>query len=607
MVEYKLSNVLLHDDDRFHCYPALFCRATAPVRFKDGDVAVLSRGAQYDFSTFLGSLSWGKWRMYTSCDNAHLRLRIAGKGEIIVYGFDYQYEFHVATRHVLMKRRFDGEMQEIDIDVSGYDHDVVSFGIVCDAECEYGGAYWYSNVAEDDIHDVELSICITTFKKEDYVLPNVRKFEELAESGERIAKHFQVHVVDNGRTLGGKISDNDRIFVHPNRNAGGAGGFARGMIESIEAECKPTHILVMDDDISVLPEAFIRTYNLLGIVNAKYRSAFLSGAMMSMQVPNEQFEDVGHITAKGHYETVKRHFNMFEINDVCENEALLPTFKHQYAAFWFCCFPIGEAERGGLPLPLFVRGDDAEFGLRNPTRRFMTMNGICVWHDAFGPSKFRAHMECYMSVRNSLILQSVSPSYRGDDLTFFDTLASDHIERELRKFSYNNVELVLMAIEDYLRGPDYLMSLDCEAKLKEVLALNEKSALLGDFVEGDMDDLWVEEPRGFVKRAVMALTRNGQRMCPDRMINDEPIAVPNDFLWSPVNRMHLRRTLIMVNEDKRTGVVHRRDDERFKTLYSRWQKDRKAFLSRKDKVAEEWRSAYPRMKSIEFWKAYLGI
>lgn len=623
-IQYKLSNTLLENNERTRCYTGLFYQSAAPVLFENDNSVLMSRGMEYDFSTFFGSFSYKKWILYTDIDNAHLCVNINGRGSIVIYGFKYQNEFHVAMRRLLREINFDNteydsagnpmshEGGSIDVDITEFsDYDVIGFAVNCRENCLYNDAYWYTNINENKIRDVELSLCITTFKKEDYILKNIEQFNTLMSSDEPIADHLQIHIVDNGRTLDVNCGNNPRIRIHPNKNVGGAGGFARGMIESLRASSnglvEPTHILVMDDDISVLPEAFIRTYNLLRIVNNKYREAFVSGAMMAMQTPNEQFEDIGHITKNGWYETIKRHYNMFEINDVCENESILPTNQHQYAAFWFCCFPIEEIQRNGLPLPLFIRGDDAEFGLRDPERRFITMNGICVWHDAFGQSKFRANLECYMSVRNSLIIQTVSPSYEGSDTTFFYTLAKEHIEREFRKFAYNNVELVLQAIEDYLAGPEYLMNMDAEAKMKSTAAMNTPSVDLGDFVGVDMDDLWEDKPRSFFSRAVMYVTRNCQRLFPNALLHKDSIGVPNDFLWSPLNRVFKRTRIVMLNEDRKTGVIRRRDDERFKELFARWKRAKKAFKVRKAEVAEKWREAYPKMMSIEFWEKYLGI
>lgn len=39
------------------------------------------------------------------------------------------------------------------------------------------------------------------------------------------------------------------------------------MIEAMEQAPRATHVLLMDDDVSISPESIIRTFNLLSIVN----------------------------------------------------------------------------------------------------------------------------------------------------------------------------------------------------------------------------------------------------------------------------------------------------------------------------------------------------
>ena len=77
------------------------------------------------------------------------------------------------------------------------------------------------------------------------------------------------------------------ISIVPNPNVGGAGGFARGMLEALAGGA--THVLLMDDDVHVSPESFKRTYNLLSLVKNCYKQAFLNGAMLSLEEPNLQY------------------------------------------------------------------------------------------------------------------------------------------------------------------------------------------------------------------------------------------------------------------------------------------------------------------------------
>ena len=61
---------------------------------------------------------------------------------------------------------------------------------------------------------------------------------------------------------------NDKVTVVPNMNAGGAGGFSRGMIEILKKRDLEdfTHILLMDDDAIVEPDLLVRIYGFLSTI-----------------------------------------------------------------------------------------------------------------------------------------------------------------------------------------------------------------------------------------------------------------------------------------------------------------------------------------------------
>ena len=162
--------------------------------------------------------------------------------------------------------------------------------------------YYYTKVDESKLRDVELAVATTTFQKEDFILPNIELVKrEVLGCAEPIAGHFTFHVVDNGRTLDKEALEGSGVFIHPNPNVGGAGGFTRGMIEAMEQEHKATHVLLMDDDVQISPESLKRTYNLLTLVNDEYVDAFLSGAMLSYEKQDEFYEDIGYVRHYGVY------------------------------------------------------------------------------------------------------------------------------------------------------------------------------------------------------------------------------------------------------------------------------------------------------------------
>ena len=221
-----------------------------------------------------------------------------------------------------------------------------------------------------------------------------------------MAKNFYVHVIDNGRTLNKEELECDHLWIHPNPNTGGSGGFSRGIIEANLQKEPATHVLLMDDDVIILPESLKRTYRLLTLLKEEYKNHFISGAMLYYERMNEQHEDIGYVHDDGSYGPVKHRLDMQRLDAVVRNEEPWAKRKNQYAGWWYCCIPTTVARLDNLPLPLFVRGDDVEYSLRNHAK-FITMNSICVWHMGF-TLKFNAAMELYQVHRNSLAIQAAS-------------------------------------------------------------------------------------------------------------------------------------------------------------------------------------------------------
>lgn len=90
-------------------------------------------------------------------------------------------------------------------------------------------------------------------------------------------------VIDNGRTLVPEQWNSDKITIHPNKNVGGAGGFTRGMIESMEQPEDITHVLLMDDDVIILPESIRRMYYLLSMLSQNLMNTLSVGQCFAMK------------------------------------------------------------------------------------------------------------------------------------------------------------------------------------------------------------------------------------------------------------------------------------------------------------------------------------
>lgn len=441
----------------------MYCSSNAPVTCDDPAKGewVLQGPGTFDFTTFFNALPTSKWMRYTCAREFFLHLELKGAACTFAQTRADTYTWHVerledAVRDIAVSE----EWVTLDIPLELNDDVLVGFLLETQGAVQIRNSYYYTEVNDENIRPVELALCTTTFKNENYILPNVELVRKrIIETDEPISGHFSMHVVDNGRTLDAKDVESERIFLHPNPNAGGAGGFARGMIEAMEQAPRATHVLLMDDDVSISPESIIRTFNLLSIVNDDYSEAFLSGAMMSMDQPNLRYEDVGFVACNGKYFPAKNLAYVDVLHDCVANEAFVhcnpeeagydaDRMSQSYAAWWYCVIPVSVIDREGLPLPIFVRTDDVEYSLRAHAK-IMTMNGICVWHAPF-KQRYSAAVERYQMPRNVLIGQFTSGMAPLSD--FIGDLKIG-FELELKKYNYDNAALGPRCLRGLSEGP----------------------------------------------------------------------------------------------------------------------------------------------------------
>jgi galactofuranosylgalactofuranosylrhamnosyl-N-acetylglucosaminyl-diphospho-decaprenol beta-1,5/1,6-galactofuranosyltransferase len=128
-----------------------------------------------------------------------------------------------------------------------------------------------------------------------------------------------------------------------------------------------------------------------------------------------------------------------------------------YNAWWMCLIPRAVAEDLGLPLPLFIKWDDAEYGLRARGRgyRTATVPGIAIWHMSFMEKDDTSDWQAYFHYRNRF----VAAALHGPDnprAMLLDTLK--RTLRHLLLMEYSAVALQEKALRDFLAGPQALFA-----------------------------------------------------------------------------------------------------------------------------------------------------
>ena len=568
-MELKLQSILFPDKEEYTDYADLFYKGGLGIQDKEEKCFVFSKYSTCDFGAYLNAFSMKKWKKHTKIGQTSLKLVIKGNFELVLSGYHRIEES--AKRDVLLKKEYHcDEKTEISVNIPNNKETLVAFELRMYSDCYvYGGGY-YAEVNEEEFNEVRLSIATTTFKKEDFIRKNVKMIkDEILSKDDIIGRNVYLHIVDNdeGRVLSAEEFEGEHVYYHRNKNVGGSGGFTRGMIESLQQKPKATHVLLMDDDVVVLSESIKRTYLMLLLVKPKYKEYIISGAMLCYEEMDVFHEDVGFLGADGGQNSSKGHGKIVDMADMVQKEEAKTKKADSYAGWWYCCIPVTMIEKNGFALPLFIRVDDTEFSFRNQAK-FITMNGICVWHMGF-TLKFNYFMEYYQVFRNFLI----------DD-----------------------------AVRDYLKGPAFIEEEKCQERLKTMSA---KNADMKDFEEFDeygvdIDSIYQEDYRSLKDTILYRLTFNGQIFWPKKWLRKGPAAVAHDWFYNP-QRQCLVDSVIAINPNAYTAEIRKLDKKKFRKVMKYYFVTLKRYRKMHKEVDKAYYDRRKYLTSYKFWKEYLEL
>ncbi|MDO4537194.1 MAG: glycosyltransferase [Coriobacteriales bacterium] len=608
MRDFTLANLILSPNDLLREHTDLWYRSLggSAAEAEDGSLVV---SGTIDFTTYLNALSVGKWRKYTSVGGFCLQLEYQGAAFDVLptsLGPDAT-EIDCAGHAIAHAEAADGWQTlklALPIPESAI---IVGFRLVAQGEVRLRRGFYYTQVNESSVREVRLAISTTTFRKEAYITRNINAIKDELFAGEELCGECHLLVVDNGRTLDGEALSDENVTVIPNGNVGGSGGFARGMMAGLDWGA--THVLLMDDDVQMLPESFRRTMALLALANERYRDAFVEGAMLNLEDPNLLFEDVAQVLKSGLYGRIKGDLFVDKVEDLVKNEVIDVEQPLSYGAWWYCCIPTSVIKEQGLPLPLFVRCDDVEYGMRcKPT--IMVMNGICVWHERF-EGRYRSSIDSYQLTRNFLIMAAANELPASIVQAFMMRFGRTfHIY--LRAMNYEACTLMLDGLEDYLKGPAFIEQADGEQIL---MSNNAKNEQLQDISEIDPKIIAASTPnprylgqgrdRGMVLKTLEMIPHD-RHLLPDFLLIKQPAPAYYARGAYPARRTMARKTIVAYDQSATKAHVREMDRERWKQLRKRYRALRWAMKKDGKSTATTYRQALAHLSSREYWEEYLA-
>lgn len=551
------------------------------------------------FDTYFNGLSVEKWRKYTTVRNVFLRITISGKFKVLLISKE-KLDNKVLEKVLYEQMMEAGQPQSFELPYADGSH-----GGMCafclesmeNGSALYGGAYC-TDAGQGRTNSIKIGIGICTYQREAFVERNLKILREsvLQNTQSPLYGHLEILISDNGKTLDRNRLQSDHIHIYPNRNLGGAGGFTRAMIEMMQdsGDARITHVLLMDDDIVIDPEVLVRTYMLLSLIKDEYRDSFIGGAMLRLDLQYRQVE-AGAAWNGGRLTSLKGGLDLRTCSGCLDNEV---EEYAEYNAWWYCCFPIGIVRPDNLPLPIFIRGDDVEYGLRN-MRKLILMNGICVWHEPF-ENKYASFLEYYI-MRNQLIDNAFHCRWYGRKQV--NSTMFRHCIREIMLYRYKNVDLYLQGIKDFLKGPGWLMEQDGEVLHRKVLSEGYRGQNLEDLQMGFSYPAYVKslETRGTAISNIMRILTFNGLLFPakgENIVSMSAARTPDFFRKKRVMHYDASARKAFVTE-RSLGLSLQCV---FKTVCMLF-----AVSFKLGKAQRAYREEGLKLRTLEFWKGYLGI
>ncbi|WP_426324268.1 glycosyltransferase [Microbacterium sp. E-13] len=324
-----------------------------------------------------------------------------------------------------------------------------------DAAVTVGDAVWETSDAPASA--VTVTVAITTFDRE---TDCVRLLDRLAGDDLR-ARVGLVVVADQGTrplrrdpgfaAVAARLGERLRVIEQP--NLGGSGGFSRGMVEALGAE--GSHVLLLDDDVDLEPESLHRAARFA----EHARTPVIVGAQMLSLVEPAVLHSFGErISRRGFWwEPVDPSLSTLDLaTATIENTpALSRRVDVDFNGWWMCLVPVPLVRTAGASLPLFIKWDDAEFGLRAADAGVGTVSlpGAALWHMPWTAKDDGLDWQAYFQLRNRIVAALLHGGRRGGGVL---TSSFRQDVNHLLCAQYGSVRVRNQALLDILDGPSHL-------------------------------------------------------------------------------------------------------------------------------------------------------
>lgn len=428
--------------------------------------------------TFFNAFPASYWRRWTSVKMVRFTADIQGNAKINVFRSTGRGLMYPVAEKVVHSPQT-AERVTVDIPMTGlmdggyFWFDAESL----DGEVIISEAAWsVPQSARIASKPTTMSIAITTFNRASYCMNQLRAIAGAKELRKRLDT---VYCTDQGNDLVKNQQGYTQIAEDlgaqltyiQQANLGGSGGFSRGMYETLKAK-KSDFVLLLDDDAISEPESILRS---IQFSDYTVRPVLVGGGMFHLDNRTMLYTQGERINARRmwmHPSKGLGYNHDFSVEPLRDSPERHQRIDEDFNGWWMCLIPTVVLEKIGLSLPVFIKFDDIEYGLRAKKAGFPTvcLPGVAVWHQAWHDKDPARSWEEYFTERNRWLAALVTyPEAKPNMLV--EALYGD-ASLGLR-FVYSAMALHHMALRDILRGPQYIVGC-LPTKLGEVRELRAK-------------------------------------------------------------------------------------------------------------------------------------
>lgn len=596
--------------------PTMLATAKKSLKRVDRHSVTIAAGATVSFATYFNAFPAAYWRQWTDVDSVRLTVVIEGAANLHVFRSTVRGSF----RRVATKSDVTGTV-DFDLSLRDFgDGGWLWFDMETGASpAEIVSAVW----TVDERHARRrgtTTVSITTYNRPQDCVTQMKLF---AQSPDLLEILERLMIVDQGTSLvsdsegfdaaAAALGDKFKLIRQP--NLGGSGGFARGMYEGTR-DTAADYVMLLDDDVVVETEGIVRA-----VVFADFcrTDTIVGGHMLNLHersVLHSFGESVNLYHAMWHPVHESLESFDFNVKALRSDATLHRRVDVAYNGWWMCLIPRTAIERIGLSLPLFIKWDDAEYGLRAAKHGIPTVSlpGAAVWHMPWTEKNDRLDWQAYYHQRNRWLVGLLYSPYRKGGALPRDSFLSD--VKHLLTMQYSPVAMRVLALEDLLAGPGHLHESLAQraADVRGLHASYPDGQIIREISEYPAISRRKPSRKGrapsapasavsWVLRAGVSAARSFVKPSSGRDAPEDRIASDQVQWW----RLAGLDAALVSTSDGTGASVYRRDRGEFRRLLGRSRRLHLELIRRWDSLSKEYRDALGEVTSATAWERTFGV